>query len=441
MRGRVKAATAAVVVIAFSVMTLAPSGAQSSSEKPKATEVGVSATEIHIGVLADVDTALAPGLFQGAVDGVRAAAKYLNSPAGGGGIAGRKLVVDFLDSKLNPSTTRNAIITACQQDFAMVGSSMVFATNVDDEVTCQDQAGAATGIPDLPAFALSVTQSCSPVAYPVNPPQLDCATKDQSPQTYRGGNGAQKYLVKTAGKSLHGAYVYGNSTKDAARGARVLIDGSIAAGIKADQQTGVGAQAPQTVYTPIVNQMKQDGSNFGTVNADNGMISLRSEAQLQGVGSDVVWSCTCYSKSDAANTVLDGTWVNLIYLPVEEASSNAMLKTFVKYVGPAHIDQFAVYAWASTMAFAEAAKAAVAKTGVNGLTRKALLSDGIPTLTKFDSGGMIGVTNMPERIASRCFVMMRIKNGKYVRQYPAKKGTFDCNPKNAFTIQADYINS
>ena len=131
--------------------------------------------------------------------------------------------------------------------------------------------------------------------------------------------------------------------------------------------------------------------------------------------------------------------MDLIYLPVEEASSNPMLKTFLKYVGRDNADQFAVYAWAATMEFAEAAKAVVAKSGVNGLTRKALLSDGIPTLTKFDSGGMIGVTNIPQRSSSSCFVMMRIEHGKYVRQYPTKKGTFDCDPKSNLTIKADYV--
>ena len=44
----------------------------------------------------------------------RAGAKYLNSKAGGGGVAGRKLVVDFIDSKLNPNEARNGVITACR---------------------------------------------------------------------------------------------------------------------------------------------------------------------------------------------------------------------------------------------------------------------------------------------------------------------------------------
>ena len=64
---------------------VAPVGAESSGAAPKATEIGVTATEIRIAVEADVDNPFAPGLFQGVVDGVRSAAKYLNSKSGGGG--------------------------------------------------------------------------------------------------------------------------------------------------------------------------------------------------------------------------------------------------------------------------------------------------------------------------------------------------------------------
>jgi ABC-type branched-subunit amino acid transport system substrate-binding protein len=415
-----------------------PAAAQSSNDKPKATDVGITASEIHIAVIADVDTSIQPGLFQGAVDGVKGAAAYLNSKAGGGGVAGRKLVVDFIDSKLNPTTSRNAIITACQNDFATIGTSVVFLSNVEDAVNCKDQSGAATGLPDLPAFTVGINQSCSPVSFPLNPPQLDCATKDASPQTYRGSRGPSDYLLKKFGK-LHGAFVYGSDSKDAVRGARAIFDAENAAGIKTDQLVGLPGASPQSAYTPLAAKMKQDGSNYGTSTSDNAMILLRSEAQLQGVSPDVVWSCGCYSKNDAASAALDGTWVNLLYLPLEEASSNPTLNAFRKYVGPAKADQFAVYSWAATLAFAEAAKAVVAKQGVNGLTRKALLTEGLPTLTNFDAGGMIGPTNIAKRIPSTCFVMLHLTKGKYVRAFPSKKGTFDCNPKNAITTKADYI--
>ena len=154
----------------------APATAQSSNEKPTATEVGVTATEIHIGVVADVDNPFAPGLFQGAVDGVKAGAAYLNSKEGGGGLAGRKVVVDFYDSKLNGNESRNATIQGCQNDYALVGTSALFLTQVEDIVNCADQAGAATGIPDMSAVTTGVPESCSPMSFPAYGTALDCPT-------------------------------------------------------------------------------------------------------------------------------------------------------------------------------------------------------------------------------------------------------------------------
>src|SRR5690348_3507340 len=78
-----------------------------------ASDVGVTKDEIRIAVVADVDNPFKPGLFQGAVNGVNAAVKQINA---NGGIAGRKLEVDFIDSKVNATETRNALITACDQD-------------------------------------------------------------------------------------------------------------------------------------------------------------------------------------------------------------------------------------------------------------------------------------------------------------------------------------
>src|SRR5262249_44155033 len=151
-RGGAVAAVAGAVVVASLVLgqTAAMTGA-GAAEKPSATEVGVSATEIHIAVIADVDNPIVPGVFQGAVDGVQRAAKFPNSRAGGGGVAGRKLVVDFIDSKLNANAARNATITACGSDLAMVGTSTTALTSADDIVQCTDQAGAPTGLPDIPA--------------------------------------------------------------------------------------------------------------------------------------------------------------------------------------------------------------------------------------------------------------------------------------------------
>ena len=106
-------------------------------------------------------------------------------------------------------------------------------------------------------------ESCSPVTFPVNPPQLICSTKDQHPQTYYGNQGDAKYLLKQHKNDLHGALLVGNDTKDALRGATAIIDTAINAGIKADQKpVTLSGRDPQSAYTPIVNQMKNDDSNY-----------------------------------------------------------------------------------------------------------------------------------------------------------------------------------
>ena len=61
---------ALVAVLVVSVGTLAATavtaGAQSSGgEKPKATDVGITATEIHVAVIADVDNPIVPQPVQG----------------------------------------------------------------------------------------------------------------------------------------------------------------------------------------------------------------------------------------------------------------------------------------------------------------------------------------------------------------------------------------
>jgi len=441
MSGKGRVVLVGLFVVALAVVGVSPAMAQ-SGEAPKATEVGVTPTEIHIAVIADVDNPFAPGLFKGAVDGVTGAAKYINSKAGGGGIAGRKLVVDFIDSHLNANDSRNGVITACQNDYAMVGNFMLFLSNVDDEVNCKDQAGAATGIPDLASVATGVPQACSPVAFPVSPAQLVCSTKDQNPQTYNGNQFDSKYLLKKNKNDLHGAMLFGNDTKDAQRGGEVLINTAIKAGIKSDQTVGVSGRDPQSAYTPIINKMKNDGSNYSyNSSAASSAILERSEAQLQGL-TNVTWVCTiaCYDKSlKAQASVMEGQYVTMTFLPFEEASTNATLAAFLKYVGPSNADGFAVYGWTAALDFKQAVEAIVKKDGVNGLTRANLLSTGVDALTSFNAGGMIGNVDIKNKVPTACAALVQLQKGKFVRIAPSKKGTFNCDKSNAVQIKANLI--
>ena len=446
MFGKVRILLVGACAIGVAMVGVAPAVAQSSSEKPKATEIGITAKEIHIAVLADVDNPLAPGLFKGAADGVKGAAKYINSKAGGGGIAGRKLVVDFIDTHLNANDTRNGIITACQNDYAMVGNFVLFLSNVDDEVNCKNQAGDAIGIPDLASVATGVPQACSPVAFPVSPAQLVCSTKDDNPQTYNGNQFEAKYLQKVRKGKLHGPMIFGNDTKDAQRGGQVLINTEIQAGIKSDQTLGLSGRDPQSAYTPVVNKMKTDGSNYAyDASSAQSSILLRSEAQLQGLDSKkIAFVCTiaCYDKAVKEQAdVMEGQYVPLTFLPFEEANTNTTLAAFLKYVGKANANGFAIYGWTATLGFKQAVEAIVKKDGVNGLTRANLLSTGIDALTSFNAGGMIGNVDIKNKVPTACSMITQLQKGKFVRLSPTKKGTFNCDKSNAVQIKADLIGS
>ena len=425
--------------------TASVAGAQANGkEKPKDTEIGVSADEIHIAVVADVENAPAPGLFQGSVDAVRGFAKYMNA---NGGLAGRKVVVDFIDSKLSADEARNAVIKACAEDLALVGTSALFLNNVDDQLACVDKAGAATGLPDLPFVTTEAAQQCSPDTFPMAPPQLICSTKDQHPQTYQANVGRGFYYKQKYGNDLHGVYVFGSDLK-AARNATFASLGQIRKiCCKSDADFDLSARAQQSAYTPVVQAMKDSSSNYGQGQATfSGAVAMRKEAKLQGVNDVKVWDCGtgCYDKRflEQGGADVEGQYVDTLYLPfldAKERKANKMLANFVKYTGQDEAGGIgAVYTWSAAIAFRDAVNAVVKESGVNGLTRKALF-DKIKAIHGFDAEGMFGKIDLAGRHTSPCHVLLQVKNGQFARVFPKKPGTFDCNPRNVIKTKLDLL--
>ena len=251
-----------LALVALIVAGVVPAGAEVRHASSGATEIGVTASTIKIAVIADVDNSLAPGVFKGVVDGAQAAAKYVNA---NGGVAGRNLKVDFIDSKLNPNETRNAIITACSQDLAMVGTATALFSGLTDLTGCKDQAGAATGLPDIGAIVLGTPQACASVSFPVTPSLIDCSTVGKNPQTYRGNQGSFKHLV-TATPKLHGPFIKTSDSPDAERSTDVLTKAAEHAGIDVTSTPVLSNRDPQSAFTTVISQMKQAGSNW----SDNG---------------------------------------------------------------------------------------------------------------------------------------------------------------------------
>jgi ABC-type branched-subunit amino acid transport system substrate-binding protein len=377
-------------------------------------------------------------VLEGIVKGVQGWGKYVNA---NGGVAGRKVEVDFIDSKLNPNETRNALIKACSDDFALVGTGTLLLSTPTDITSCADSAGKATGIPDIAALATNTEEACAPTGYPITPPAVQCDTRTDATQTYRANNGDSKYLLKQH-KDLHGAFVLASDSPSVVRSSKVLNKAAEAAGIKADSSWNVTANAPQSQYTPIVQAMKNDRSNYGlSLQAVTGVIAERQEAQLQGVTDpNIVWECTlaCYQDDSVikAGDVMNGEYMALAFLPFDEGSANPMTKNFVKYVGKDNLNGFASWGFTSGLLFEQAAKAVVEKNGKDGLTRANLLAE-LASIHDFNASGMVATTDIGNRTGSACFMLDQFKDGKFVRVYPTKKGTFDCKKSNVYTFQDD----
>jgi hypothetical protein len=81
--------------------------------------------------------------------------------------------------------------------------------------------------------------------------------------------------------------------------------------------------------------------------------------------------------------------------------------------------------------------AAVAMDGPNGLTRGNLVA-AVRALNHFDAHGWLGPHALSgEPSNTPCFVVMQVRNGRYVRVHPAAPGTMDCNPANLATVTVD----
>lgn len=430
-----KTVLSAVVVLALTALVGVPAGAQ-QGDAPAAGEVGITKKEIRIAVIADVDNPAAPGVFQGQVDGMQAYAKYVNA---NGGIAGRKLVVDFIDSKLSADEARNATITACSDDFAMVGTAVVFMNNVDDMVACKDSTGAATGLPDINTFSGEVVHQCSAVSYSVSPGELDCSTKDAANKTFRVSFGQIRYYLSKH-KKLHGICIIPSDLKAAETTGRgqCAAANKLGVGLDGPGYYGVSALAPQSALTSIIGAAKADGSTYvSTLTSAEQAISVRREAKLQGLSTVEVWDCSrsCYTDDFLTGGAdIEGEYVYLNTLPLNEAKHNKALKGYLKFVGKDKANAFGETAWAAAMLFHETINKIVARDGINGITRAKFLNE-LASTEQFDAGGLLASTDIGARAPSDCYALVQVRDNTFARVNPKKPGTFDCNPKNIAIVE------
>ena len=435
-----------IAPVVVTCLATATSGAVATAQKGgggnTASEVGVTPTTINITVPAAIDVPGSAGLFQGSFNGVKAWAQYENDH---GGLAGRKINVTTIDTKLGSEQATSAFIQGCQNSVALIGTSVLLAQNFTDLTNCTDKAGAPTGLPDFGVVVTELGEQCSPTSYAINPAVIDCATKSQHPQTYTANVGPVSYYVKKFGK-LKAAFLYPSPAESAsAKSAQVPI-------FTAEQTKGltqvftqdVSALATRSEYTPIAAAIASNHATYAKSGLDvASTVKLRQEAQTQNT-SVKVWNCSlqCYDTRliGEGGPAVEGQYVYTPFLPFlgknSEAKQNKTLATFLQY--DKQPDGFGIQAFAAGLLLTDIVNKVVAKGGPNSLTRKAIL-DVAATEHAFNAGGMIGTTDVGGRKPTPCWVVNQVKNGDYVRVLPTAKGTMNCDPSNVVTEKLDLI--
>lgn len=377
-----------------------------------ATDKGVTDTTIQVSTIQDIGGAR-PGLFQGNLDAMNAFVAYCNSL---GGVLGRKLELQRLDSALFQH--HDAVQQACDKGFAIVGQAAAF----DDGGA---QLAVDCGIPEVPAF--TATSSAAAAVNQVQP--------IPNPPNYLSV-GPQRYTAKKDPQAVkHAAMLYVDQGTTRVT-AQKRVEGYQQVGFHFDVNKSIGIT--QLEWGPYVDEFRSNNVQWFNVLSDYANLAGIEKA-LQQQNVTVKYPETDQSGYDpgflkAAGTAANGTLVVATTVPFEEKSTSRELRLFLEWLDKTNAkappSALGVQGWSAGLLFATAAKS----LGSN-VTRKGLLT-ALKATHKWDGHGIHVEADPGSNRPTECWMYLKVKNGKFVRDYPAKG--FSCDPKNVVKLKGSY---
>jgi ABC-type branched-subunit amino acid transport system substrate-binding protein len=388
-----------------------------------ATDVGVTSNSIVVANVSDV-TGAVPGLFEDARFAVQAYAKYFNTRYPGG-IYGRHLVVEALDSQLDTGAARAASIQACNDTFAGVGSISAFDQGAAPAIAaCRSKGGP---YPDLRGLATTDQMKKVPNAFP-----MQAAGTGNNRSLGQYGWVADKFpnaIKKAVFVYSDGEVTRQNAQQDMEATKNVL-------GFNWVDEIPVATT--ETNYSPAAQQIKGDGATYVTfVGAYQQAANLaRAMAQFNFHPQVYMPTVTAYTPNflaQAGDTVEGGN----VYLAmptslIEEMSSNPELATYAQWLQqvkpgalPTSLGQFA---WAAAALFVKEAIAVGPK-----LTRGALIEK-VKAEHAWSANNMIPANDVGGKRMTDCVVVVNIRSNKFVRYLPSsgfrcQDGIYDLDTK------------
>ncbi|MDX6214613.1 MAG: hypothetical protein QOG99_197 [Frankiales bacterium] len=369
-----------------------------------ATATGVTSTSVTVGTVATLSGPV-PGLFQGAVAGVKAYFAYVNSQ---GGLYGRTLKVDAKDDAFSCSTNQKVTADAIKSDFALVGSFTVYDY-------CGAQAiKAAPGVSDV-SMSISSEHTALKNTFPVQPVTPGFRT------------GAFEYYKATFGDAYQttGTLYLNNPS------AKSVYDDSKATmqhlGYKVVYERAI--TPTESNFTSDVIQMRQKNVKFVEMEANPPVIAnFMAAAAQQGFKPVVTTPGQGYDRATLSQggSAVDGLYTDTptaLYFNKDDAARIPEVALYQKWMATAApgvgLDLFSVYGWGQAELFVQAAR----KVGPL-LTRPALLS-ALGTIATF-SDKVLAPGGPATKRPATCYVLTKVVNGAFVR-VDTPPATFRCD--------------
>ena len=360
---------------------------------------GVTANSINIGNASDLSGPIG-GLFSSAPQAVQAYVAYYNA-SHPQGICGRKLVVHSYDSQTSDAGDNQQTLTACQSDFALVGSVSAF-----------DSGGAGSaascGIPDLQAVSTTRARQTCAVCFGTDSQQLPLVPQVQPDfwnKQFPGAASKAAFLYVDTGTTAQQAKSWEQAyAKD---GFTWVLD----------QPIGVS----ESNYTPYVVKMQNAGVQYVQfLGAFQEASTLAQAMQQQGFTPKVfVLDPTGYDPNyvQQAGSAANNTYVFSNAAMYEESGSNPEMQLYIKWlhqVAPgATPTYFGMFAWSSAELFTRLAN----QIGPN-LTRPAMVK-ALSGVHNYTGNGLFAPQDVGGKTTSPCALFMQLTGSTWKRLAPA----------------------
>jgi branched-chain amino acid transport system substrate-binding protein len=382
-------------------------GAAAAGAVTTAPTPGVTAKTVTVGSISDISEPIA-GLFEGAKVGTEAYFAYINSQ---GGVNGRKLVLNGMDSAFSSGTVTSESESIAKNDFAIVGGFSLLDSG--------EQAAIDAG--KVP----TITQVLSPSLY------TDPNVYSPIPEVTGGeATGPFKWLKSKYPADVKAVGVIGsNSAASAVTAEHVYKTLTYSLGYKwlYDHDEGFAT----TTFLPDIIKMKNAGVKLVFEPTQQGayISTIAQEMKQQGLNALLVSGANAYEEnfdpgSDGNGTIVTG--VTALY-EGQDAKAVPAVATFDKWakkVDPqTQLDLYTLYGWISGELFAEALKAA----GAN--PTRATLDAALDKITSFNADGLISPQDPAQKLPGQCWLAAEYENGTWKRIPPDPKSGFICSPK------------